>query len=304
MKITFAYCVIATVAISGCGGNDSSKPYVGPTIDRVALNKTCAMAMSCVGVPQFQSGSSCVAQIETGIATGAGILGATAADLTRLIGCATSSNDCTSIIDCFTLNHGSDYCAAHNEYSCDGDTLIGCINGNGLEQQDCTKWGMHWAATSTSASCSDGNSCDPTAPGRCDGTTFINCDGDTSLESKTDCATVIMNGVCEPTLGCTPPLSGGCTANACLGTTSGFVCESGRQLPINCGSFGETCDTSLKTQSTPCAATGNECDGTFDVCTSDHTTMQICVNGSWMSTTCTSIGLTTCGSNNGLITCS
>ncbi len=307
MKTTFAYCVIATVALAGCGGNDGGKPTLTPTLDRVAINKACAMAMSCVGVPQFPSGSSCAAQVEVGIASGAGILGASAADLTRLLGCATASNDCASVIACFTQQHASDYCAAHNEYSCDGDTLIGCINGNGLEQNDCTKFGMHCVEANSSATCSDGKSCDPTAASRCDGNVFVNCDSDTSLESKADCGVAIPNGVCDATLGCTPPLGGACTANGCSSgdsIASGFVCYGGRQLPIDCGAFNDVCDPTLTTEGSPCVAPGSQCDGTSDVCTPDRSTLQICVSGQWMSTTCSSIGLTTCGSSNGIVSCS
>ena len=303
MKLTYACLVVATLAAAGCGGTSAPKTYVSPMLTSAALDKTCVMAMSCLATPEFQSGSACVSELETGIGTGRGSFVATAADLTRLMACAASSNDCASILDCFTLEHESAYCSAHPQFSCDGDVLVGCFNGNGLETFDCAKSGMHCAAANGSASCSDGKSCDPSVAGRCDGNTFIACDTNTSLESKVDCGVVVSAGVCDADLGCTPPLAGACTANACTSDTQGFVCDSGRQLPIDCSAFGEKCGSSLTQTDTPCVTPSSECDGTFDLCTTDGSGMQVCVNGAWTTTACSSIGLTSCGTSNGVVAC-
>lgn len=303
MKITYACLVVATLGAAGCGGSSEPKAHVSPTLTSAALDKTCVMAMSCLAVPEFQSGSACVAELELGIATGRGTFVAGAADLTRLMACAASSNDCASILDCYTLEHESDYCNAHSEYSCDGDVLVGCFNGNGLQTFDCTKSGMHCAAANGSATCSDGKSCDPSLAGRCDGNTSVTCDSATSLESKVDCGIVVSAGVCDAELGCTPPLAGACTANACTSATAGFVCESGRQLPIDCSAFGQRCAASPTQTDTPCVAAASECDGTFDQCTADGASMQICVNGAWVTTACSSIGLTSCGTSSGVVAC-
>ncbi|HEX4458981.1 MAG TPA: hypothetical protein VIA18_13485 [Polyangia bacterium] len=267
------------------------------------LTKTCVLAMSCLAVPEFVSGSACAAELEDGIGSGEGTFAADAADLTRLMACAASSNDCTSILACYTRNHVSDYCSTHNATSCDGDLLVGCFNGYGLLTRDCTKSGTHCAEANGAATCSDGKACDSTTPSRCDGNSFTTCDTTTNLESKIDCGTVVSNGVCDATIGCTPPLGAACTANACTSDTVGFECGSGRQVPVDCSAFGEKCASVQAQETSPCVATSSQCDGTMDLCSTDGTSMQICVNGAWVTTACSSIGLTSCGTTDGVVAC-
>jgi hypothetical protein len=283
---------VVLLLVAGCGGANTSH-YTPPTISPDAIRKTCAMATSCLPMPQFSSGGQCVTQIETGLASGLGIIGASVSDLSRLIACTTSATECGAAIDCFTRKHGADYCAAHNEYSCDGDLLVTCVNSNGLGQLDCAAYGMHCVSANGAASCSDGKGCDPKAADRCSGDHFVSCDGTTSLESTIDCSIVIAGGTCVDGLGCTPPVKGTCSAASCDSTSSdALLCNGGRQLPVPCSLFASACGHDG--DGAHCIPTATACSDGHDQCDPSGAGLQICVNGQWTTTACSSIGLTTC----------
>lgn len=300
MRHRFAGALVALIA--GCHGSHSPL-YVPQPVNPDHVQRACAMEVSCLSPAPLTPGGSCVTQFETGLATGYGIFfGPSATDLSRYVDCANAHGDCASALDCASGNHGPDWCDAHPQGGCEGDTLISCVAGWGLEQRDCTQLGMHCATTTAGASCTDGNSCDPqTSPARCDGNRFVDCNGGTGLESAIDCTTAIPGGTCQQIVsgsssstGCRPPPSPGCgvdDSESCDGTAL-VGCSGGAAVRVDCTQFGSHC-VATSTTAADCVPDGTECtDQSSDSCVGGS--LQLCVNGRWGQTDCTSIGFHQC----------
>ena len=79
----------------------------------------------------------------------------------ELVGCAHTSKDCASWVKCATRGHAADYCAAHPNWSCDGNVAVGC----GLDAppwiRDCDALGARCQTVfdGTRAICTDGTVC-------------------------------------------------------------------------------------------------------------------------------------------------
>ncbi len=303
--------LLALIALVGCGNPHS--PLIAPQpVHPEQIQRACAMEVSCLSSAPITPAGNCVSEFEIGLATGEGIFfGPSASDLSRYVTCANSSGDCTSALACASRNHGADWCSAHPNGGCDGDVLISCVAGWGLEQTDCDQLGMHCATSASgAASCTDGSSCDPqTAAAHCNGNRFVDCNGGTGLESAIDCAAVIAGGTCQETVGgirsvgCRSSQSSSCGTNdseTCDGTTL-VACSAGAVTRVDCTQLGSHCMATSSTTA-DCAPDGTDCTSQSpDTCVGDS--LQLCVNGHWAQTACNSIGLGSCVTANGVSVC-
>jgi hypothetical protein len=292
--------LVVALACLSCSSTPGSLFSPRP-VNPVAIERACAMEVSCFTSPPITPGGSCVTQFEVGLATGTGIFfGPSAQDLERYIDCANSSSSCTAALTCASRNHGPDWCNAHPSATCDGDTLVGCVGGWGLELADCTSVGLHCNTANGSSSCNDGKACDPTAAAFCNGSQLVTCDSVTKLESRIDCATIFSGGRCVSTTsgtssstGCVPAPSPGCAADGatCDGKTA-VVCSLGAQFRVDCGQFASHCAVDPMGKFA-CVPDATNCASSMpDSCVGDS--LELCANGSLVQERCTDIGLTTC----------
>jgi hypothetical protein len=294
-----ALALVLVLVGSGCG---KPNPIAPQSFTPDAVRKACAMELSCLSPAPITSGSDCVAQFEEGMLSGYGIIfGPSAADLARYVNCSSSAGDCTSALKCASRNHGLDWCAAHPNASCDGDTLVGCLGGWGLELTDCGSFGLRCVTANGVSLCSDGKSCNPTAPARCDGNTYVSCDTTAKLGQSIDCGAYgrvcrqIMSGSSTET-GCFGMGSATCPANtsemdSCDGKTV-VACTYGTQLRLDCTQIQAHCEVGAPNK-TSCVFDASDCSaGSPDSCVGNG--IQICVNGKWTTTACSSFGLSSC----------
>jgi hypothetical protein len=291
----------------GCG-SPHTIPLMTYPVSPDAVRKACAMELSCLVPPPIASGGQCVTQFEEGLVTGFGILfGPSGSDLDRYVNCASAAPDCNGALTCASRDHGPSWCSAHGNLACDGDTLVGCVGGWGLELTDCTSLGMHCGSANGSASCTDGNTCHPQVDGaRCMGNQLIDCNAGTALETSVDCAKY-LGGTClrtvsgsSSTTGCFPANSG-CTdggADHCSGNVV-VSCGLGGALQVDCGQLASHCTVDASGKGA-CVPDATECgDTTPDSCAGSS--IQMCVNGKLLVTSCSSIGFTSCvASTNGV----
>jgi hypothetical protein len=294
---------VALVLVSAACGSSHTHLLQTYPVSPEAVRKACAMEVSCLSPAPITSGGSCVAQFEEGMATGLGIFfGPSSADVARYVNCASSASDCTSALNCASQNHGPTWCAAHPRASCDGDTVVNCVAGWGLELADCSQFGEHCrVAANGSATCSDGSSCDPTVGAQCMGNRYVTCQG--GLSSSIDCGSVIPGGTCRAIVnmsssetGCFGPGSAACPAtttemDSCDGATV-VACSYGTQLRVDCAQFQSHCLIGSSGKYS-CAADATDCtQDSHDACVGNA--IQMCVNGKWETTACGSFGLGSC----------
>jgi hypothetical protein len=295
------HAIVLVLVGAACG----TTPLVSPQpVSPDAVRKACAMELSCLSPPPITLGGSCVVQFEEGLATGYGIFfGPSAADLTRYVSCVGAHSDCTSALNCASKNHGPDWCAAHAKATCDGDTLVGCIGGWGLELTNCATFGLHCVTANGQGVCTDGNPCDPTVSAHCSGNRYITCDSTTRLGRSIDCGTFVAGGTCRQIVsgsttetGCFGPGSATCPASvqdmsSCDGTAV-VACSYGTSLRVECGEFQSHCVAAANGKY-GCTADASECtQNSPDSCVGNA--IQMCVNGKWTATACSSLGLSTC----------
>jgi hypothetical protein len=295
------------VCLAACS-NQGSNPIPQYAVDPEAIRRACAMEVSCfASPPPLMPGGNCVSQFELGLASGFGIFfGPSASDIARYVQCAGSSSKCSDALSCASRNHGSDWCAAHANGGCDGDLLIHCVGGWGLEQSDCSATGLHCATANGASSCSDGISCDPSVEDHCDGNRFVTCDSVSKLQASYECGA--FGGTCQhvtmgsqSVTGCLPA-SGSCGVDGttCDGTTM-VVCEFGFQSRVECAKFASHCAAAANGQ-LGCVPDASDCGSTTpDSC--DGSALRMCVNGKLEATPCSSIGFTGCGIAGGIAVC-
>jgi hypothetical protein len=291
----------------GCGtpSKSGSHLYQPASVDPDAVRKVCAMERSCLSKPQFDSGAACVAQMEYGLASGIGVLfGPSVTDLQRYVECVGKSNDCAGVLACASVNHDATWCPPGRYASCDGNKRIGCVAGWGLELEDCAQLGQTCVATSDSALCSTTNHCDSTTQvDRCDGSSVVECNSGSSTEQRLDCrdldaeatCAVISDGNGGGYPGCVKKGNASCGADGgrCDGARA-IACTNGFERVIDCGSYGNVCalDANGRLSCVP-PPTATDCNfKSPDSCDGDS--LRICVNGRWVATSCTSIGLKSC----------
>ena len=291
------------VACAACGSGTAGL-FTPRPVSVDAIRKACAMEVSCLSPPPLASAGDCVTQFELGLASGAGIFfGPSASDLDRIVGCASSNGDCASALACASRNHGPNWCATHSNGGCDGNVIIFCLSGWGLQQQDCGQFGLSCREANGAATCTNGNACMGTEPVHCVGSQIVQCNASTMLESSIDCAVALPGSTCmtftDPgggsTTGCFPA-GGGCSPDGvrCDGTT-GVTCQHGRELRVACGDFGSHCVLTGMGASASfnCVPNQTQCTSqTPDSCMGSSLVM--CVNGQELGTQCSSIGFTSC----------
>lgn len=288
--------------LSGCGSPHSTIQPLPVHPD--AVRKACAMEVSCFTTPPIASASACVEEIENGLASGFGIaLGGSGTDLARFVDCANNNGDCTSALMCASKGHGPSWCSAHPTATCDGDTLVRCVGGWGLDLFDCAQNGLHCMTKNGVALCSDGNACDPATSGTCVGNDFVYCDKTALIGVSEDCGSLVSGGKCErittgtaTITGCIPPGTASCpnttTSKTCDGTTT-VVCEYGTTYRVDCGQFANHCTPSGSFATGSCTPDASDCTPqSNDSCVGDA--IQMCVNGKLQTQPCSSFGMTTC----------
>jgi hypothetical protein len=264
------------------------------------------MAVSCFdGQPPFGTGRICVQGLEITLglmAAGDATFAPEASDDQRFIDCAGQSNSCTTLLVCASHGHNPDWCNAHPNGGCDGDTLITCAGGWGLQQQDCAAKGAHCGTANGASVCTNGNACNFNTLSRCDGNLYVECDSATQLEKITDCGAEVGGATCQTmtantsrTVGCFPPAPTAiCPMDsaACDGTVS-VLCRHGAQTRLDCAQFASHCQLATDGEDAYCMPDATACTvESPDTCDGDS--LQTCVNGNYQSTSCSSIGLTTC----------
>jgi hypothetical protein len=305
LMLTLAACGSASQPRGTAGDMSTGTPTVGhPSMAPYpvlldAVEKACAMNLSCLSPPPIASGGNCVTTIELALATGTQVgIGHTTEDTARFVDCAAKSSDCAGALDCASRHHGQDWCAAHPSDSCDGDELVRCVSGWGVSVLDCSVSGQHCVVTSAGALCTNGNSCDPaTEHLHCDGNREVLCSG-FHYETAFDCSTVIDNGMCRAGDAggyCIGAGSEHCpttaTTSACDGTAL-TTCYFGIFSRVDCGQFHSHCATDSGGNST-CVPDAPACAAdASDRCAGNA--LEMCVNGQWQTIDCSSIGKSTC----------
>jgi hypothetical protein len=297
--VSMGRALVLLVACASCGGSGGN-PYAPRPVDPDAVRKACAIELSCLASPPLTPGGNCVSSFEYGLATGFGIFfGPSASDLARYVDCAKGASSCTDALTCASKNHGPDWCAAHAGPTCDGDVLVSCLGGWGLEQVDCTAFGQRCGTANGAGTCTDGKTCDPTATDHCAGNLFVTCDSTTKLESSVDCSALRSGGTCvdmrvngSGTIGCFPSASASCGPDSasCDGAAA-VVCLDGIQLRVECGQFASHCV--VTNGKFDCVPDATSCTSSSpDSCSG--TALQLCQNGSYVQVPCASLGLAAC----------
>jgi len=274
------------------------------------LVRACAFEVSCFHDPPSAVLADCIGYLQAGIAGLPALFAPPlldAGDYRRWADCGAASHDCAGALDCATLGHGADYCAAHPGTTCDGDLLVPCPPAGATAEAalftiDCAARGMRCLSADGSASCSDGIACDPKsfAPS-CDGNRYVElCDDTTHLRYRLDCArSPIPNATCRsgPNIAAACMPSGApCTANRCDGDVL-QSCIAGEEVAIDCAQRAGHC---MNVGANPtCVPVAGQCDANDkDQCVDAR--LESCVDGVVQSVACAELGLAACTLTPGL----
>jgi hypothetical protein len=114
--------------LSGCGGHSAPAPPL--FADKSPGERGCLLANTCRATVPPSLGS-CLTYVPA--------LPEPSADYPACVGAPT----CAAYLDCITLSHGPDYCAAHPGASCDGNVAVTCpASGATAGVEDCRRDGM------------------------------------------------------------------------------------------------------------------------------------------------------------------
>lgn len=297
---------IVLVSLVGCGG-ETGHPFAQQPVVAATVQRACAMIASCWPTSIAPTVSGCVEQYEMALLYGPADATffpedqLTPREKARFIDCAAQAASCDATLRCLGKLDTS-WCDAHPDPACDGDTLVGCWDGAPLVQHDCGAVGMRCVKGADGvAVCGDGNSCNA-AVTPCHGGAYEQCSdgvvqrydcnafepGSTCLEVKGADGTAIT--------GCAANGQPGCTVADYAGTCDGndmTFCNSGVSLHVACSEVGRHCGAA-SSGTVGCLPNGSDCDGSTDACTSSGDAMQICVDGAWVTTSCSTLGFTTC----------
>jgi hypothetical protein len=275
---------VATCNDGGAGTCTScAKGPVSPS----EIARACAFEVSCLSDPPLLPGGSCVTQFELGLTVGGIFFGPSAEDLRRYVDCAIAGPDCATVVDCATRSHGASWCNGGGN-SCDGNTVVRCQGGIGLELEECDTGAGDTCSVDGAgyADCNAGT-CDPKVPARCDGNRAVRCDSD-GIEYIEDCGDNLIIETCFDGR-CVPPGSTSCDPPTCDGAA---IALCGGQLRVDCSDFAGHCVAS--NGDATCVPDATDCDDNSpDRC--NGTALELCVNGKYFSIDCASLGLRTCG---------
>jgi hypothetical protein len=260
-------------------------------VDIDAIVRTCVIGSSCVANPLYSNPSNCVAVLEFGIASGKGDI-VSAAELRRLVDCATNASTCAAAVACANRNHGDDYCSAHPNGSCDGNISVNCPT-TPISTRDCGALGlMCQKVDALNVACTDGTSplnCNQSM-WRCDGNRFVGCG------ESYDCSTYAPGYSCRPNGNVAntlcQPSGPACTSTVCNNDVLD-ICAGGEVVRVDCTVFASHCGSDGPQNSLDCVPNATDCKWS-DAQRCNGSALEFCVNGKWRSFDCTSIGLTSC----------
>jgi hypothetical protein len=280
------------LALTGCSANTA------PSTDTLA--RGCVLANAC-NASNAIGGTvgQCAAFWQVAINTGQfAAFGIPTREAVRIANCGSASN-CSAYANCLALDHNAAYCGAHPGQSCDGNVLVQCPMNGAPNAFDCGAYGLSCRATGAmTATCTNGNACDPmTSPPRCDGSRIVSC-GDDHLEVALDCGQFGPSWTCGNGMTgvrCVPPTSS-CTADAtrCDGDTL-VTCprELLHEIRTDCTQEFSGGHCSLINSRATCVPGNSGCDVTSaDTCSG--AVIQTCINGNMSQIDCTSLGFARC----------
>lgn len=301
--------VLAACLAAGCSAPPPPMLPIVPTPPETLpplaeIVRACAFEVSCFRDPIASSLSECITYLTAGLNDWLDprpflILGDGPAQYRHFIDCSNNNSDCGSVLVCVSGRYDAAFCNAHPGTVCDGDVLVPCpaaaaqVNDPALFITDCAALGMHCAAVSGGAECTDGHSCDPKSMPSCDGNRYYDYCTDAGLRYRLDCT---LSGIPDATCrlggsysGCVP--SGPpCGAARCDGDVR-VTCLDRQEVRDDCTQLASHC--TLVDGLPTCVPVATECDSsTKDACAGNA--LSTCVSGMLATIDCSAIGLSTC----------
>jgi hypothetical protein len=298
-------CSTGDTGHQACNSDGSGFGQCAPCPAPIAIEaivKTCALQLSCMKKPFDEPGSTCIGDVAGGFATGMGNFYAPAAEMRRVVDCATAATDCTSALTCVTLNHPPAYCAAHPGISCDGEVIVDCPDPPDwpvLAVFDCSTDGLHCMASQGKGLCTNNVACASPGQAMCDPQNQqieIFCNPDLLLQEPGPCTVEYPGGSCGkdglcvlPTPSCsdTPRTNLRCEGNTMI------RCFLQHEAPIDCTQLESHCE---RTDGgfLDCITDAHDC-GYKDADHCNGDSLEICANGRYLGVDCKTIGFRTCG---------
>jgi hypothetical protein len=284
--------LVVLVSAAAChGGAANTMATPPPPLSTAEVVKVCAMALSCLSPGPASTGAECAYDLERADVKDEG------QPVKAFAACAATANDCAAALDCETLGHVPDYCAAHPEHSCDGELAVTCfpltMPAWADPPVDCHALGM----TCVNGACTDGKTCTGEIVSQCVGHDLVGCDQSTHMEGTLDCTLVYPGGTCGQVAaapGCVPPGGGLCARGSGPYACEGDVllgCASLLDGKLDCSKIASQCvDT---TGIADCVPTATGCTRTSpDRC--DGAALVFCVDGHYQAFDCSTVGLGPC----------
>jgi len=209
-----------------------------------------------------------------------------------------ASGHCRAVFTCFGANKDAGSCDASFHARCSGGYAVSCdLLDRRVFAFDCEAVGLKCQVKNTQsfeANCSMGGCSSGYAP-RCEGDRVLTCrDGVIEVE---DCKAMGLmcgnNGLGKPA--CVGSSGKSCQIStykaSCTGSEA-HTCEVGKVQVEACDKrhFNKTCSAGA------CLATGKACTDEFDRC-ADSKTLKYCLDGTWHTTDCTTLGFGGCAPN-------
>jgi hypothetical protein len=288
---------VLALLLSGCGGHPAPAPPV--FAKKSPGERGCLLANTCLATIPPSLGS-CLTYVKARPEP--------SADYPSCVGAPT----CAAYLDCVTLSHGQDYCAAHSGPSCDGNVSVTCrAPGDTAGVEDCGANGMRcelvdWPEpVGKQAICTTGMACGM-PPVACAGpSAWTSCLDPVDREQKRACPT---GTTCDSrALAGTPCVPEGDDCGPASSRCDGDVrvwCESYSDEPdgparlsrLDCGRADSHCSAgSGGPQEARCVPAGIECtEDEAARCVGDR--LQYCEGGRRDFVDCVAEGLARCRS--------
>jgi hypothetical protein len=193
--------------------------------------------------------------------------------------------DCEKIFACYGANRAAGRCDTTFAGRCDGDVAVSCdtLAGRVLSYDcsaaklSCMVQGGSFEATCTTGGCS--------GAATCDGGRALGCNN--GIVEVDDCKAqglACSDGRCvgESSESCSQGYSASCEGSVAV------TCVNGRVHRADCSSR----PVDRRCEGGSCTRSGSECVDDFDRC--QDTALQTCIDGSWQTYDCASLGLGPC----------
>lgn len=279
---------VLVAALLGC--DPEEPPVVVAPVKYDDLVEGCIAATGC-GVKAYPRVSNCVeAYYNLHRRFGVGPL------YDRIYHCVKKAQgDCREVFACFGANAESGECTSSFQARCSEGYAVSCdLLDHRVFAFDCQSVGLTCQVKNTQsfeASCAVG-SCSSSYASRCEGERVLTCrDGVIEVE---DCQAMGLkcgsNNHGKP--GCVGNSGKSCNMAqykaSCTGAAAA-TCEGGKVHVEDCSKrhFNKSCKDGA------CVATGKACADQFDTC-ADQTTLKYCLDGTWHTADCTSLGFRSC----------